>query len=134
MCNKKRPQIVKNLVYSIVSKPQVRSVKLSSYMYNFAIFYLLRHDLCYRKLMLTIVSLNYLLSTLQCQVCYCFSNLLKKVVGTKVTVCWFAMICMSCFMTCDSNETGLMKLYNDIMLSLDSVVKHNSSSFGLLLN
>ena len=37
-------------------------------------------------------------------------------------------------MTCDSNATGLMKLYNDIMLSLDSVVKHNSSSFGLLLN
>ena len=36
-------------------------------------------------------------------------------------------------MTCDSNETGLMKLYND-MLSLDGVVKHNSSSFGLLLN
>lgn len=63
-----------------------------------------------------------------------FSNLLKKVVGTKVTVCWLAMICMSCFMTCDSNATGLMKLYNDIMLSLDSVVKHNSSSFGLLLN
>ena len=37
-------------------------------------------------------------------------------------------------MTCDSNETGLMKLYNDIMLSLNSAVKQNISSFGLLLN